>query len=293
MSVKRNDRQSGKQKQEEACAQCFLEWYNKQYRTKFSLQRAEEGFSRLAGGTRWEFVAKQCDGDAEWVAIEVKGLVIPEARRQFMDWKKFFERATKDLECRLKGNFLVIGAPALKLNQEEQFQLRRAVVQAMLDVAPTMKRNENLDLGPKILDQFPNWPFSLHSEMKPQPHIVKNAYELWLFRTSDSGCSVELGMPSPYVFNVQGAEKEAIRLLLNPTSKGDAKANEQLRVAKEMGAKETILLLDCHLPYRLEAIRQALADADSNLLSNIDSVYLVSVSDKQVTEVYKKRREVR
>ena len=84
---------------------------------------------------------------------------------------------------------------------------------------------------------------------------------------------------------MQEAEETAIRLLLEAISGGGAKANEQLGMAKQIGAKETVLLLDCHLPYRPEIIKQALANIDLNLLSNIDRVYLVSVSDQQVTDV--------
>ena len=124
MAQKHNSRQSRKEEQEEACAWCFLRWYNGQHGTKYSLQRAEKAFLKLADGTRWEFVARQREGDIEWLAIEVKGLVIPEARRQFMDWSKFFERVTREMNCRLKGTFLAIGAPALLLNQKERLRLR-------------------------------------------------------------------------------------------------------------------------------------------------------------------------
>lgn len=283
--MKQNDIHSRKEKQEEACTRCFLEWYNKQHRAKYGLQRAEKAFPQLVNRTRWEFVARQREGDMEWLAIEVKGLVIPEARRQFMDWSKFFERVTKQLDCSLKGTFLVIdGAPALALNQKEQSQLRKAVVKTILDVAPKIRRNEKLDLGPEILEQFPSWPFTPHLEMKPQPHIMKNAHEFWLFKTVDSGCSVELGMSSAHTFSVQEAENNAIRYLFKATGKG-AKANRQLGLAKEMGAKETFLLLDCHLPYRPEVIKQALTDTIPNFLSNIDKMYLVSVSKKQITDV--------
>lgn len=275
-SVKPNGTQARKEIQEEACARCFLEWYNQRRATQYSLERAEEAFPELAGGTRWEFVARQTETDINWIALEVKRLDIPGALRQFMDWDKFFRRVTWDLTGRLAGSFLGIGAPVLKLTQKQQLRLRRAVMQLMLDVAPGIKVNENLDLGPMILNQFPNWPIipiSHHLEMQPQPHVVKNAHELWLRRTSDSGCSLELAMASPHMFDVGRTPEQDVRPLLD-----QRRANEQLGVARKKGAKETILLLDCHHVWRPNVIRQALAVTDSRLLSNMSSVYLVSVS---------------
>lgn len=278
--------QSRKAKQEKACAQCFVEWYNRRYGTKYSLQRAEKVFAELVSNTRWEFVARQCEEDMEWLAIEVKGLVIPEARRQFMDWNKFFKRVTEDLDCRLKGTFSIIGVPPLALSQRERIQLRKVVVRAVLESTLDMKKNEKLDLGLTILAQFPDWPSTPDLVMKPQPHAVKIPHELWLVKISDRGCSVELGVSPPHIFNVEGAEEEAIRLVFNQTRWGNARPNEQLRLAKERGAKETILLLDSHLPLRPITIKQVLVNTDSTLLSDIDSVYLVSVSNKQVIKVW-------
>ena len=286
--MKRNDIQSRKGEQEEACARCFLKWYNKQHRAKYGLQRAEEAFHELANRTRWEFVAKQLEGDLDWLAIEVKGIVIPEARRQFMDWNKFLRQVSKDLGSRVKGSFLVFGVPAIALNQEERKQLREVIAQAISAAVPSMKSGDKVDLGRKILVQFPKWSFIAHLEMKPQPHIEHKMREFsrfTLFKKLDGGCSVELGMSPPHIFNVEGVEEEAICRLFNPTTKGNAKPNEQLRAAKEMGTKETILLLDCHLPYRPEIIKQALTNTGPNLLSSIDNIYLVSVLTKQITDV--------
>jgi hypothetical protein len=120
--------------------------------------------------------------------------------------------------------------------------------------------------------------------VKPRAHIVKNARELFLLKTSDSGCLIELGISPANIFNVHREEEEAIQRLFKKVSKG-VKANKQLGLAKQMGARETVLLLDNHLPYRPDIINQALAHLDTELLSNVDKVYLVSVSNKYIADV--------
>jgi hypothetical protein len=120
--------------------------------------------------------------------------------------------------------------------------------------------------------------------MKPQPHVVRSAHELWLIKTSDGGCSVEPGMSPPDSYKVTDAVREATCTLFNPTKDGLLQAGQQLRLAKSKGAEKAILLLDCGMHHWYPSVvTQVFA---SKHVDSIDIVYLVEVSSKRVSEVW-------
>jgi len=196
---------------------------------------------------------------------------------------------TKNLTGLLRGEFMVAGTPALALNQKERSQLRKVVTDVIVEKASGMTKDDKVDLGPMILAQFPSWTSKTDVKRDPQPQIVKTADELWLFKISDRGCSVEPAASPPDVFYITEAITEAICGLLDQNEGGMLKANQQLGLAKEMGAKETILLLDCHFPWRPNTVKEVLAGKDLNSMSNVDVIYLIEASHKRVAKVWRSK----
>jgi len=67
-------------------------------------------------------------------------------------------------------------------------------------------------------------------------------------------------------------------------------ASKQLALAKEKGAKETVLLLDYHLPsWYPNVVKQVLGNyMNSEYLSSIDTIYLVKASQNRISKVWER-----
>jgi hypothetical protein len=103
---------------------------------------------------------------------------------------------------------------------------------------------------------------------------------------ADTGCSVTLEASPVDAFDVQETMRKALDALFDPKTDGVLLANKQLSLAKSKGAKRAILLLDCYLLWRPNAIKAHLNGKESRLLSGLDSIYLVKASQKRVTRVW-------
>jgi hypothetical protein len=163
---------------------------------------------------------------------------------------------------------------------------RRILPRVVLTKAKNMNNGTSVKLGAEILAKFPIWPSRPHVEMSPQPHLVRIPHEIELFKISDRGLSMKPGMSPVDIFNVSGALEEATNALLDPAKEGILKANEQLGLARVEGAKKIILLLDCHLPWDPNSVKRILANKDHSYMSNIDEIFLLQVSDHQVSKVW-------
>jgi hypothetical protein len=249
----------GKEQSEEACAQLFLVWYNNQNRTSYQLERPTENrFPKLKGKIEWEFVACQDEKDPDWKAIEVKGLVTPniDAKRKF--WRDILRKVTEAMKCRIKGTFVMSSPPDLSVASKEKAELINVITETIVRIAPSLKENEQVDIGLEIAKQFCYWPQS-----KSEPR------QLFIKKTSDAEYQVCLADTS-----VNGNFEEAIeQVSLERIVKN---ANVQLGLAKCKGAKETILLLDCDPIFdRPEELRNHLATLEKDTVTNIDHIYLV------------------
>lgn len=271
---------SQKERDENACARCFFGWYNHRYGVNYTFERAEKCFSELTDGIRWEFVATQQKKDSEWFAVEVKKLIRPQLRIQFVRWSRVLQSITRKLHSSLQGEFSVIAPPLLQLHRADYLQLKKIVKAAMLEAVGEMKRGDIVDLGPMIAKQFQNWPIVSSASNPKYPH------EMQLRKIDDGGCSVELDISPVVDFYVNEEVDGAICALFDPSRNEMLQANKQLGLAKAMGAKRTILLLDCHFLWRPNIVKQLLTERDVSLMSNIDTVYLVRVSQKRVSKVW-------
>ena len=281
----RNAAQSKKDRAENACVKCFLDWYTHISGTAYSVKRTEHVFPELADITRWDFIATP-RGEREWCALEVKGLIRPQAKVGLVHWTKMFAAVTKQLLGLLQGEYLVVGTPSLWLNRNENRKLREILPRVVLTKAKNMNKGASVKLGADILTKFPNWPSRPNVEMRPQPHLVKIPDEIELFKISDRGLSIEPGMSPVDIFDVSGAVEESTNALFDPAKEGILKANEQLGLARVKGANMTILLLDCHLPWDPDSVKQILDSKDHNYMSNIDEIFLLQVSEQRVSKVW-------
>ena len=286
----------GQEEQERACAQTFLTWLGSQRGVDYELLRAEQ-VPELRG--RWDYVAN-ITGDADWLALEIKGLVIPRSRRQYGDWSRFSTWATKELRTsgQVKGEFAISISIPWTFNQKQGKLLVHAFVEALVQVGPNVKMGDLVNIGPEVASAFMDWP------TKPPTHdhnlwlehriwkVINPPEDLHVVKLDESnGVSVELGISVGQAFDVDPSLQQAIQGIFAPNEVGAAKPNEQLGEARQKGASETFLILDSHIRYNPAVVSESSNRIDRTLLSNIDGVYFVSVSGKQVSKVwpYEKR----
>jgi len=271
------------------CIGTFLNWHNKRLGTNFSYQRAEDVFPEIADSTRWDFIIRE-NQYSPWYAAEIKRLIRPEAIIQLVSWNGLLKRIRDDLQSRLQGEFFVDGVPPLKLERQKRVKLKRVLSEGILQNAQSMKNGESVELGSQILSRFPDWPHTKHLNPHPPPPTecrVKAEYCFTLEKVADTGCSLELASAQSGVFIPNQVVVEALTLLFE---KGEmSQANEQLGLAKQKGAKETILLLDYDLPpsWYPNRAKQVLANKmDQAQLADIDCIYLVKASENRVSKVW-------
>lgn len=280
--------ESAKAQDEEQCIKTFLNWHNRRFKTNLGYKRAEKEFPEIGNSTRWDFVIRR-NKCPPWYAAEIKRLIKPGAVIQLVQWNKLLRNITNSLGNQLQGEFLVYGVPSLKLERHKRTQLKRVLTGLVLQNAASLRNDEMVNLGPKILKLFEEWPSTPH--LNPNPpydiaHRVNADSYFALHKISDTGCSLELAFAQSGVFLLDQAVVEALTLLFD---NGEIlKANTQLALAKQKGAKGTILLLDYDLPsWYPDDARQVLVDnLNSEQSSNMDAIYLVKASQNRVSKVW-------
>jgi hypothetical protein len=283
-------REQGQQKQEEACAQTFLCWLSSQCGSNYELQRAEECPELRC---RWDFVAR-VEEHTDWLALEVKGLVIPQSRRQFGSWSKFCQSVTKELRARrtIQGSFAIITGVPWKFNQKQSKILAKAFLDALTEVYSDIDLGAQMDLGRVIAPRFSEWPTkppTIDHRLWREQHVYKIMHppeELFVEKLDDTGYTVELGPSVSQVFKVDEALYQAVLGIFAPEAGKGAKPNEQLREARKKGASETVLLLDSHIRWKPNIVAQVLDSIDQTLMSDIDAIYLVNGTNNRVKRVW-------
>lgn len=281
--------ESANERDERLCVETFLNWHNK-FKVSCGYQRAEKVFSEIADSTRWEFVITQNDSST-WYAAEIKKLIRPETKIQLVRWNKLLKDIRNNLLNRLRGEFFVYGAPSLNFDKQKRIKLKRVLTELIIENAQFLSNNEKVDLGSQILVHFKEWPSTPHfnPNLSPPIEYIVNAEACFtLHKISDAGCSLELGFAQSGAFLVKQEVEEALTSLFE--NEEILQANKQLALAKEKGAKETILLLDYHLPtWHPNDVKQVLGNCmNSEYLSSIDIIYLVKVSQNRVSKVWER-----
>lgn len=283
-----------KESDECQCIETFLNWHNKRLGTSFSYQRAENVYHDIADSTRWDFIITR-RGSSTWHATEIKRLIKPEARIQLVQWNKFLANIKNSLGNRLQGEFLIYGVPSLKLDKQKRSALKRLLAELIQHHSQSIKKDEMTDLGPYIIKRFTEWPSTPHLNLNLSPpieYVVNVDSSFTLYKLSDVGCSLELGFAQSRAFVLDQAVVEALTSLFD---NGEIlKANTQLGLAKEKGAKGTILLMDYDLPsWYPNHVRQVLANnLNSENSFNMDVIYLVKTSQNRISKVWGTTRNI-
>lgn len=266
-----------------ACAQRFLDWYNREIGTTYAIAgRPEEIFPEL-GNTRWEFVARQPDSD-EWSAIEVKRLpLLVGLDRESSDWHKLCRAVDDELHGQLRGVILVHFPPTPNFSQQQRTTLIRVLGEVILEHADSLAQDaEFRDIGPDIKERFADWPETKSSIHEYEDWGEFKPHKLLLSKQSEQGGEVRLSGGISSGGDLVSAHHAAMSQVF--VAHKPVRANTQLKLAKSMGAKSTILLLDADLASQPDLARIFLAEYPADKLADIDHIYLVG-SD-EVTEVY-------
>jgi len=268
---------------EETCVERFLNWYNKQHERGYVYKRTEGHFAELKGKLGWDFVVYERGNPEEWIGIEVKELA---TTREVSRWSEFWNRLCLELtedsaDKGIQGEFTIIHPPVLNLKPEKRLEFRRVFVEVLTNKQSTLKGGF-VDIGPDIAHKFPNWP-----QEKSEPF---DEYDRWgtdrpckleITKASDSGCEV-ISPISPI------RVRDGVELHEKTFKEADIKhANKQLKLAKEKGTKETILLFACEPFIYEDLIKNQVENLSQHLISDIDSIYLIGMGNKDiVVKVY-------
>jgi len=277
-----------KEIEEKICIHRFLNWYNEQYKRNYIYERADTYFPDLKDKLNWDFVAYERDNPKLWLGIEVKELPhLMETSLWFEFWQCLCLELTQDLEGKgIEGEFEISVPPVLDLPGKRQ-RFVEAFSQVLIDKQSGWEVGETKDIGPDIASKFPNWPTE-----KSEPF---DEYDKWgtyrpckleIRKISDSGCEVTSPISPIRAFSVPEKHEEAFNAVFKP--KNDVpRANKQLKLAKEKGARNTMLLLCCDPSVDESLIQNQLQKLDCHLISDIDYIYLVDVgSNDRVVKMY-------
>lgn len=275
------------EKTEEICGQHFLNWYNEQYKRNYVLKRAETYFPDIKGGPRWEFVAYEPDNPEKWIGIEIKELnPIREVSIWFEFWKDLCLELTQDLVARgIQGKFDIIHPPVVYLKPRERPKLLKALLKVLIDKESILKVDFT-DIGPDIADKFTSWPRE-KSDLNEYDRWGENRpSKLLINKISDSGCEVTSPISPIRALDAVKLHEEAFNEVFK-LKNGGIQPNRQLKLAKEKGARNTILLLACKSPTHEDLIKNRLQDLDPLFISDIDYIYLVDMgSEERVIKIY-------
>lgn len=279
-----------KSEQEQACAQVFLKWITRKHGVHYRLRRAEDQFGLDA---RWDFVANM-EGSEAWIAIEIKGLVLPASRRQVRSWDSFLSHVTRQLKTKVRGSYSVIASIPWAFSQQESKNLLEPFIDALAELDDTLESGEETNLGPNIAAKFPQWPTkppTSDEKLWLEQRVLKfitPPKDLFVLKDADDGSSVQLFGSVGQAIEVDTTLTHALLGIFSDDGGKGAKPNVQLDLAKGRGASETVLLLDSHIVSRPNTVAQVLTYINQSLLSNIDAVYLVGVGDNEVGLVWPK-----
>ena len=267
---------------EEVCVQRFLNWYNEQHKRSYAHQRAEGYCPDLKNGMRWDFVAYERDNPGKWIGIEIKELATTrEVSKWFEFWRKLCLELTKDLVGRrIRGEFKIIRPPVVNLKPRERPKLLKALLEVLTD-KETILKTDFTDIGPDIAAKFTNWPKQKSNLEEYDKWRESRPSKLLINKSPDSRCEV-IAPISPI------RARDAVKQHKETFNEADIKyANKQLNLAKEKGARETILLFACYPFIYEDLIKNEVQNLDSHLICDIDCIYLVDMDSKsKVVKIY-------
>lgn len=284
--MKLRNTEAEKRYEEQECAEVFLKWFNQTCGTTYIAEPTKNIFPELTGRTRWDFIARQ-EGCSDWIALEVEEATVGKYYTVPSFWDKVFRQVNREIKSKLNGTFMVYGLPDLEVKQKQRKELAEAISQVILQRRTEIAPGVHVDVWPDIVRHLTHWPPEALSGLTSllSPGNISQA-KLYVHKTSDAGCHVGIAMYSSSSVT-KAEDKQAVVELLRPKG-GRIRADFQLGAAKRRGAKLGIFLLDA-VVWELEDIEhveQIFATLGPDLISNIDTAYVVDVSHDQVTKVW-------
>jgi len=279
----------GKETTEEICVERFLNWYNKQRKRDYVYKRTEDHFTELEGKLRWDFVVYERANPQEWIGIEVKQLEIlrKETSISFTFWQRLSSDLTKDLPGNgMQGEFEIIFPPVFDLPRNERQRFLEAISQVLIHKQSGWEVGESKDIGPDVASKFPKWPKDKSDVDEWDEWGTCRPSKLEIKKVSDSGCKVRV-VTSPLVIgDVVEEDKKAFNKVFK-LKKGVIQPDRQLELAKEKGARKTILLL-AGIGVDEDNTRNSVQnDLDHEPISHIDCIYLVDMGNgHRVVKLY-------
>ncbi len=247
----------------------FLEWYNSQSKKKYSPAKTEERFPDLKGPPAWQFVLYEATTPADWLALQPGDLsVTDDSRRRFEFWQRLCPEFTQDLAAKGVAGDFGIYLPKFTFGPADLPLIRRAFTGSMADKRKELELHKLADLGPSMADRFPAWPKSESRDMIEfhQWSTFSRPDEFLVQEMSAVGSVINILISPNEVFKIEG---------------GELKANESLKLARQKGAKKTILLLTGKSNSDAEMVKSSLPVMNKTLLDSIDEIYMMDGNDVQ------------
>ena len=274
----------GKEIEEKTCVESFLNWYNKRHNRNYTYEKATDHFPELNNNKQgdWDFVVYERDNPEGWIGIEVKELrpLRKETSVSFTFWERLCSDLTKDLPGKgIKGQFEISLPPVLDLAKKERpRRLVKAISEVLVHKQSGWKIRESKDIGPDVASKFPSWPKQRSDVNEWDEYGTYRPCKLEITKVSDSGWGVTvvriLGNG-----NVVEEDKKAFNSVFK-LKNGVIQPDRQLKLAKEKGARKTILLL-ADMGVDEENTRNSVQNClDHHLISHIDCIYLVDMGNE-------------
>jgi hypothetical protein len=280
-------KKKGKEIEEKICVERFLSWYNKQHKREYIYEKTEDYFTELKGELCWDFMVYKRDKPQEWIGVEVKELQgVRETGIRFDFWERLCSDLNKHLPGKgIQGEFEISLPPVFDLPQKERQRFLEAFSQVLIDKQPGWELKESKDIGSDVASKFPNWPTQRSDAHEWDEWGRDRPCKLEITKVSDSGCEVRVVTSPLIIFGVVEEEKKACNEVFKP-KRGVIKPDRQLELAKEKGARKTVLLL-AGIGVDEGLTKDYVQDLDHHLISHIDCIYLVDMGDKdRVVKMY-------
>jgi hypothetical protein len=285
-TMDRSDQQIIKEESEYECATLFIQWFNRRNNTRYEVMRTEEFFPELEGRKRWDFVAHQ-KREPDWIAIEVKQITSREYYEHDTCWRKVFEQVKGQLKNRMNGAVEVLAVPNVVVHQDQRAELAKAISQAILDASSNPKRAPFVDVWPEVRKQLLGSLSVL---------CDRTTTTFGLRETEGPALHVRFVIPSKR-FDIQAmylggrwvsssVDKDAIADLFTPEAdSGRIRADSQLEVAKQKGARTTVIVVDGN-DWHLKDLRRVVKRVSASLMPNVDLVCHADTSHWILTQFW-------
>ncbi len=281
-------KREGKEIQETICVERFLNWYNRRHNRNYTCEKATDLCPDLKGKLNWDFIVYELANSKEWIGIEVKEPpIVIETSTRFEFWQDLCLELSRNLEgTGIQGEFNIILPPVFDLPRKKRQEFLKALSRVLINKQPGWRVGESKDIGPDVWSEFPSWPKQRSDVDEWDKWGRDRPSKLEITKVSDSGCKISVAISPLIEFDVVEEHKEALNEVFK-LNNGLIQPDRQLKLAKEKGARKTILLL-AGIGVDEGLTRDYVQNhLDHDLISHIDCIYLVDIGNEDgVVNIY-------